>query len=187
MPVPRLRIEEAALLVVDVQERLMPTIVDAHRIATNSGIMLRAAAELDVPYLVTEQYPRGLGRTVDEVSSAMRDQSRRVEKTRFSAAIDLVVDQLDEWNRSSILICGIEAHVCVLQTALDLLAAGRQVWLVSDAISASQRDQIQPAYRRMERAGAITTGALSVMYELMGDAKHPAFGALLELAKGVEQ
>jgi len=187
MPIPRLRPDDSVLLVIDIQERLMPTLVDSDRLMHNSAILLRIAAELDLPYLVTEQYPKGLGRTAPVVASAMSDQSRRIEKTRFSACIDLVTRQLSAWNRGTVLICGVEAHVCVLQTVLDLQAAGYQCFICTDAISASQREQIPHALRRMERAGAIATGVMSAMYELMADKSHPAFSTLLELAKAVRQ
>lgn len=180
-------IDTTGLLVIDLQEKLVPTIVDRDRLITNSSIMLRMASELSMPYFVTEQYPAGLGRTIEEVASAMTDPSRRVEKTRFSAALDIITEQFISWRRSSVIICGIEAHVCVLQTVLDLQSAGFHCFLCTDAISANQQGQIAPAIRRMERAGAVSTGVLSVMYELMGDAAHPSFRSLLELAKEVRQ
>lgn len=186
MPIPRLKVDDTALIVIDVQERLMPTIHERKRVIHNSALLLRVADELGIPYLVTEQYPKGLGRTVDEVASAMIDQSRRVEKTRFSAAIDLVTDQLRAWRRGSVIICGVEAHVCVLQTVLDLHAGGFQCFVATDAVSASQPDQIHHALNRMRGAGAVMTGVLSMMYELLGDATHPSFGALLQLAKQVK-
>lgn len=187
MPIPRLRLDDTALLVVDVQEKLMPTIVDRDKLTNNCAILLRMADELDMPYVVTEQYPRGLGRTVDAVARAMADQSRRIEKTRFSACVDLVHQQLTRWRRGTVLICGIETHVCVLQSVLDLQGTGRQCFVCTDAISSSQRDQIAPALGRMQQAGAILTGVMSAMYELMGDAAHPAFRGCLELAKAVQQ
>ena len=187
MPVTRLTIDTAGLLVIDIQEKLVESIVDRDRLVTNSSILLRMASELGMPYFVTEQYPAGLGRTIEEVTSAMTDPSRRVEKSRFSAAIDLITDQFVAWRRSCVIICGIEAHVCVLQTVLDLQEAGFHCFLCSDAISANQQGQIAPALRRMERAGAVSTGVLSVMYELIGDAAHPAFRSLLELAKEIRQ
>ena len=186
MPIPRLRIDDTALLVIDLQERLMPTIVDRDQIINNTAILLRMADLLEMPYLVTEQYPTGLGRTVEPVAEAMRDRSRRVEKTRFSAMVDVVEDRLTSWRRGTVIVAGVEAHVCVLQTVLDLHASGRQAFVCSDAVSAGQRDQIRPAQRRMERAGAVTSGVLSVMYELMGDSTHPAFRGCLELAKALQ-
>jgi nicotinamidase-related amidase len=186
MPIPRLRINEAALLVIDMQERLMPTIADADKITHNAATLLRIAEVIGMPYLITEQYPTGLGRTVEAITAAMEDQSRRIEKTSFSAAVDIVLEQLHAWRRSSIIICGIEAHVCVLQTVLDLHAAGRQGFVCLDAISSSQREQVPWALRRMERAGAIITGAMSAVYELLGDSTHPAFKPCLELIKSLK-
>lgn len=165
----------------------MPTIIDRDRVINNCAVLLRMAGELGLPYLVTEQYPKGLGRTVPEVAAAMVDQSRRIEKTRFSACVDVVVEQLDAWRRGSVIVAGLEAHVCVLQTVLDLQATGRQCFVCTDAVSASQRDQIPYALRRMEQAGAVLTGVMSAMYELMGDKSHPAFAGCLALAKLVQQ
>ena len=185
MPIPRLSTDDTALLVIDVQERLLPTIADQQKLTNNCGILLQMAGVLGLPYLVTEQYPTGLGRTADEVTAAMPDPSRRIEKTRFSAVIDLVEEQLRSWHCSNLLICGIEAHVCVLQTVLDLQASGRQTFVCSDAVSASQPDQIAPAFDRMQRSGAIVTGVLSAMYELLADARHPQFKSCLNLAKSL--
>ncbi len=183
VPIPRLSPDDTALLVIDVQERLLPTIADRQRLITNCAILLQMAGVLNLPYLVTEQYPTGLGRTADEDTAAMPDPSRRIEKTRFSAVIDLVDEHLHTWRCTNVLICGIEAHVCVLQTVLDLQAAGRQAFVCSDAVSASQPDQIGPALDRMKRSGAIVTGVLSAMYELLADARHPQFQSCLQLAK----
>ncbi len=185
VPIPRLSPNDTALLVIDVQERLLPTIADRQRLITNCAILLQMAGVLDLPYLVTEQYPTGLGRTADEVTAAMPDPSRRVEKMRFSALIDLVDEHLHTWRRPNVLICGIEAHVCVLQTVLDLQATGRQAFVCCDAVSASQPDQIDPALDRMKRSGAIVTGVLSAMYELLADARHPQFQSCLKLAKSL--
>jgi len=187
MPIPRLRIQESALLVVDVQEKLVQAIPDRQRekLINNCVIMLKMAGELRIPYLVTEHYPAGLGRTVEPLAAAMSNQAARVEKTRFSALVDVVDDLLRSWQRTSVLLCGIEAHVCVMQTALDLQAGGRQSFIVSDAIAAMQPDQIQHALRRMEAAGAVTTGVMAAMYELLGDARHPARQACVELAKAI--
>ena len=88
-------------------------------------------------------------------------------------------------HRGTVLVCGIEAHVCVLQTTLDLLAGGRLPFLCTDCISAGQATQIAPAMQRMQTAGATPTGTLSAIYELLGDATHPSFKACLELVKGI--
>ena len=187
MPVPRLRIDETALLVIDMQEKLMPTIADTERITHNTVALLQVAEILGMPYLITEQYPTGLGRTIEAITMAMEDQSRRIEKTRFSAAVDIVLEQLHAWRRPSVLICGVEAHVCVLQTVLDLQAAGRQCFVCLDAVSAGQREQVPWALRRMERAGAVICGVMSAIYELVDDSNHPAFKACLEVVKDLKQ
>jgi nicotinamidase-related amidase len=185
MPIPRLQLESAALLVVDVQERLMPSIADAPRLIQHCSILLRMAGLLRLPFLVTEQNPRGLGRTVDAVAAAMPDPAQRIEKTCFSATVDLVLERLRAWRTGSVLVCGIETHVCVLQTVLDLQAAGHQAFVITDAVSGSQPDQAGPALARMQAAGAVTTGVMSAMYELLRDANHPAFRPCLELAKSI--
>lgn len=185
MPIPRLKPETTALLVIDVQERLMPTIAERDRVIGNAANLIRMANLLGIPGLVTEQYVKGLGRTVEPITAVMTDASWRVEKTRFSALVDVVDDALSNWRRSNVIVCGVEAHVCVLQTVLDLQATGRQAWYCTDAISASQPDQVPYAFERMSRAGALPTGVLAAMYELMADSKHPQFKSCLEVAKAV--
>ena len=185
MPIPRLRIEDTALLVIDVQEKLIKAVAESERLVQNCVVMLEMASELGIPHLVTEHYPTGLGRTVEAISGAMVDRAARVEKTRFSALVNVVDEHLQAWQRTRVLVCGIEAHVCVLQTVLDLQASGRQCFVVSDAIAAMQPDQVDHAIRRMEAAGAVTTGVMSAMYELLGDAKHRSRRACIELAKRI--
>lgn len=185
MPRPRLAIDDTALIVLDLQEKLVPTIPGAEKLVNNAAIMLRLAAELGIPFLVTEHYPNGLGRTVPAITAAMIDPSARVEKTRFSALVPVVDEMLHSWRRGTLLVCGIEGHVCVLQSVLDLQASGRQCFVVSDAVASSQGDQLNHAVRRMEAAGAVTTGVMSAMYELLGDAQHPSRRACIELAKQI--
>ena len=187
MPIPRLRIDQTALLIIDVQEGLLPTIIDGSRIVNNSTVLVTMAEELRMPYLVTEQYPTGLGRTAQPITSAMTDQSLRIEKTSFSAAtVDLVEEHMHGWRRDTMLIAGLEAHVCVLQTVLDFQSQGRQCFVCTDAVSAGQREQIDPALDRMRQAGAVLTGVIGAMYELLGDARHPSFRNCLRLAKAIE-
>lgn len=185
MTIPRLDVKDTTLLVIDVQERLLPTLPRPQALAQNCGVLLAAAEVLDLPAIVTEQYPRGLGPTVPEVTRRMPPGTPRIEKTRFSALVPEVAQQLDASGRRSVLVCGIEAHICVLQTVLDLQAGGYQAFVATDAVSAGQAHQIPPAFARMQAAGAVLTGVLSAMYELLRDKQHPAFGRCLELAKAV--
>ena len=183
MALPRLSPDSTVLLVVDVQERLMPTIDAAARVEANCAILARAAGVLGMPVVCTEQYVKGLGHTAPHVRGALPAGAKVFEKTRFSALTPEVRAHLVTLHRPNVLVCGVEAHVCVLQTVLDLAAASWHPFRATDAISAGQPDQVAPAFRRMERAGSLPTGTLGAMYELMGDAGHPAFREILALAK----
>lgn len=160
----------------------MPTTFQAERLVRHCGILMRMAEALGLPVIVTEQNPRGLGATVPALKALM-GESKAIEKTQFSAFVPEVRQQLDTANRSHVLICGIEAHVCVMQTVLDMHAAGVETFLLSDAVSAGQPDQIAWAIQRMQRAGCVVTGIVSAMYELMQNSTHPAFRTCLGLAK----
>ncbi|MDZ4829313.1 MAG: isochorismatase family protein [Phycisphaerae bacterium] len=183
MPIPRLRRDRVALLVIDVQERLLPTIACGEAVAHNCGILLDVAAELGMPAVVTEQYVQGLGRSAAPILARIRPTTPVIEKTKFSAVVPETIATLDRLGVGSVLVCGVEAHVCVLQTTLDLLAQGRQVFLVTDAIASGAADQVPYAIERMVAAGAALSGALGATYELLGDAADPKFRACLSLVK----
>ncbi len=185
MPIPRLSPSNTVLLVIDIQEAFAGHIDDLERVATNASILGRAARALSIPVIVTEHYPKGLGRTLAEVREALPAGTPTFEKTRFSAAVPEVNHALLRLGRPNVLLCGLEAHVCVMQSALDLLAAGIQSFHATDAIGAGQPMQIAPAFRRMERSGSVPTGTLAAIYEWLGDATHPAFRECLALAKMV--
>lgn len=161
----------------------MPTIADHARVVSRAAVLLDVAATLGLPALATEHYPAGLGRTVDAVAGALPDPAARVEKTRFSGLVPLVDDWLRSQSRDQVLVAGIEAHVCVLQTILDLQDSGRQAFVVTDAIGSSQPDQIGHALIRMDAAGGVRTGVMGAMYELLGDAAHPCARACFGLAR----
>ncbi len=186
MPTPRLRIDDTVLLVVDIQERFANSIHQWQRLVNNSAIVCKAAKLLDLPIIVTEQSPKALGPTVPEITAALPAGTPIFSKTMFSSITPEVASRLAATRRSTVLVCGIEAHVCVLQSVLDLTAAGRIPFVCTDCISAGQPSQIEPALRRMEHAGAMPTGALSSIYELLGDATHPAFKGCLELVKHLQ-
>ena len=185
MPCPRLRLQDTLLLVVDIQSRFATTIPGWEPLVQNASILCRAAAVLGLPIAVTEQNPRALGSTVPEIASALPGGTPVFTKTRFSSITPEVDQALRAMGRGSVLVCGIEAHVCVLQTTLDLASTGRTPFLCTDAIGASQPSQIPHAMQRMQTAGAVPTGTLSAIYELLGDAQHPKFKACLELVKGL--
>jgi nicotinamidase-related amidase len=185
MPCPRLRIHDTLLLVVDIQARFATTIPGWEALVHNAATLCRAAATLELPVIVTEQNPRALGATVPEIACALPAGTPVFTKTRFSSITPEVDQALRATGRGTVLVCGIEAHVCVLQTTLDLACTGRTPFLCTDAIGASQPMQIPHAMHRMQTAGAVPSGTLSAVYELLGDAQHPKFKACLELVKGL--
>ncbi len=186
MTIPRLQAADCALLVIDIQTKFAKHISKWDFLVANSAILVQMANALSIPVIVTEQSPQSLGTTTPEITQHLLPNTPVFSKTRFSAHTSDVTAQLRTLKRSHILICGIEAQVCVLQTVLDLAANGRQPFFVTDAISATDVSQIAPAFRRMERANAICTGTLSAMYELLQDARHPNFKACLDLAKRIQ-
>ena len=171
---------------IDVQEKLLPTIFDGDRVVANCAAALELAKALGLPAIVTEQYTKGLGHSAPLIASAAAGHAKILEKTRFSALVPEVDAFLSSRRCDDVLICGVEAHVCVQQTVLDLLATGRQPFLLTDAISAGRPDQIMPAFRRMERSGATPSGVLGAAYELLGDAAHPQFRSVLGIVKTLQ-
>lgn len=185
MSLPRLAPDNACLLVIDLQERLMPTIAHAEAITQNAALLMRAAAHFGLPVALSEHYLRGLGPTVGPIAEALPADACRFEKTRFSAMVPPLEAWIMRHGRRHVIVCGVEAHVCVLQSSLDLRSAGCTPFLMTDAISAGQAQQVAPALRRMEFCGCVPSGCLSAMYELAGDASNPLFKGMLALAKAI--
>ncbi len=183
MTVPRIARDSTALLVVDIQERFLPVIHDAEAIVANSVVATRAAQELGLPTFVTEQYPKGLGVTVPQVVEALGEAYRPVEKTAFSACGAEIGGSLRKADTQSVLLVGIEAHVCVLQTGLDLLDAGYQVFPVANAISSRDPDNRALGLERLSQSGATLISTEMLIFELLGDARDPHFKTLQSLIK----
>lgn len=175
--------QRSVLVVVDVQERLLPAVRDQERIVRNTGLLLRAARELAVPVLVSEQYPKGLGPTVASLKELVPDGAM-VEKITFSCTGEpAFLDRLDDIGRDQLVLCGTEAHVCVLQTALGLAAAGRSVFLVADATGSRDPRNAELALARMRMNGVQVVSTEMVVFEWMERAGTPAFKALSALIK----
>lgn len=175
--------ERAALLVIDVQERFAGSIAGWSALVERVAALCEGARALGLPIAATEQYVKGLGRTVEPVRASLGVDAPVAEKMRFSALTPAIRDWFDRTGRSQLILCGIEAHVCVLQSALDSRRTGISTWLATDAISAGQPDQIAPAMHRMLQAGCTPTGTVSALYEMAGSADHPAFKQVLGAAK----
>jgi nicotinamidase-related amidase len=167
---------DTALLVIDVQEKLISKIPDHVALVRNIAFLLDAGKLLGIPGQATEQYPRGLGPTVPELAKYFAE---RPDKVAFSScAVPSVVESLHRGARPKVVLTGIETHVCVLNTALDLLALDFRVYLAVDAIGARYRIDHETALRRLEQAGAILTTAEGCVFEWMGGSKHPQFKAV---------
>ena len=183
MSCPRLRFEHTALLVVDVQERLLPHMHDADRLIQRVGQLVDAANALDLPVLVTEQYRKGLGSTVSELADKLPATHATFEKLKFSACIEPVRETLVRLNRRTVLVCGIEAHVCVLQTCFDLLQHGMLATVMVDAVSSRRRVDQEVAVSRMVQAGVVPTTVESALLEIVHEAGGDRFKAILPLIR----
>lgn len=170
---------DTGLLVIDVQEKLVPMIFNAAELVRNSAFLLDAAHLLNMPIQCTEQYPRGLGPTVPELAGKL---PIRPDKSAFSScAVPSMVQTFHREARPKIVLCGIETHVCVLHTALDLLALDFRVYVAVDAAGARYRIDHEVALRRLESAGAILTTSEMCVFEWIGGAGHPQFKAVSQL------
>jgi nicotinamidase-related amidase len=173
-----------ALAVIDVQESFRPHIPDFAEVAARCALVAHAARLLGVPVVVTEQYPKGLGRTAAEIRAVLPEDFEPVEKTAFSSCgASAFVARLEEAGARQILLCGIEAHVCVNQTAHDLLARGHQVHVLADCVSSRAARNRQAGLDKMMRSGALPSSAELALFELMRDARHEQFKAIQKLVK----
>jgi nicotinamidase-related amidase len=178
--VKRLRTDNSVLVVIDIQDRLLAKIPTAASLVRNAGFMLDVAAALEVPVRATEQYPKGLGPTTPEI--ARRLPAALPSKTTFSCCgTGTFLEELEMLGRRNIVLVGMETHVCVAQTALDLLEAGLHVFLPVDALAARGAADHDAALRRLEQAGAVPTTTEAVAFEWMGDSTHPQFKAVSKL------
>jgi len=172
---------DTGLLIIDVQEKLVPLIHDAGALVRNLAFLIDAARLLELPVQATEQYPRGLGPTVPELARRLPE---RPDKTAFSAcAIAAVVDAFHRAARPKVVVAGIEAHVCVLHTTLDLLALDFRVYLPVDAVGSRYPLDKDIALRRAENAGAILTTSETCVFEWLGGSRHPRFKEISKLVQ----
>ena len=172
MSVEKLARDRTTLIVVDVQEAFRKALADFDEVAEAAATLVRGSAELGIPIIVTEQYPQGLGQTVEPVASALPEGTQALEKVRFSAA---EANGFDLGGRDQALVCGIETHVCVNQTVLDLLATGVGVQVATDAVGSRTAENRRLGLERMERAGAAVTSVETALFELLGGSDAPEF------------
>jgi nicotinamidase-related amidase len=178
--------DQCALIVVDIQEKLLPPIFQKDQLVSNSKLLIRAAGVLKFPALVSTQYAKGLGQTVPEIA-ALLPETEAIDKDRFSCfgsdAFCTLLRRLPG-NRNTLLLCGMESHICVMQTALAALREGYIVHVASDAVSSRSEWNWKIGLERMRAAGAVISSTEMMIYELMRSSSSPAFKELLPHLKG---
>lgn len=184
MPAMRLDPRRTALLVVDVQERMLPHMEQPDLLRERVEVAVACFHALDLPVLVTEQAPEKLGPTdVAAIREAPEKLALRAAKTRFSACVEPITEALGARAIHSVLLCGIEAHVCVLQSCLDLLEAGYVVAVAADGAGSRRRPDREAALARMQQSGVLISSVESAVLEIAGDAKTEHFKAVLPIIR----
>jgi len=175
--------ENCALLVIDIQEKILPVIFDNDRVISNSLKLINGFKILNVPVFITEQYPKGLGSTDSRILSALPDV-KPIEKITFSCCgSEELVNNLRENNITQIAVCGIESHVCVVQTVLDLIANDFHVHVASDAVSSRKQFDYEMSLRRMGANGAEISLTESILFEMLNQCDTAEFRAVSKLVK----
>jgi isochorismate hydrolase len=175
--------ERSGLLVVDVQERLWTVMRQRRRLAERIVVAAQGCRLLEVPIYLTEQYPRGLGPTIASVRSALGDIEPLVKMTFSCCGLTELPRMMKEKGIEQVILAGIETHVCVLQTALDLMAEGFQVHLLTDAVSTRHPADGKTALRRLSREGVILSTVETALFELLATAEDPEFKEVSKLVK----
>lgn len=173
---------EVVLMVIDIQDRLIPAMKYGEQVIQNTNILISVAKKLGVPIIVTEQYPKGLGKTVSDVSNNL-EGALTYEKTSFSGCTSEVSSELKGLGRKKIIITGTETHVCVFQTVRDLLANGYQVFVVGDAVCSRTKGNYLNGLSLMSSMGAVVTNTETIFFDLLKQSGTPLFKELSKLIK----
>ncbi|HYP50666.1 MAG TPA: isochorismatase family protein [Pyrinomonadaceae bacterium] len=175
---------QTALVVVDMQEAFRKAIPAFAEIASRITQMIRGCQILGVPIIVTEQYPKGLGKTAEEILFSLPDDFEFIEKTAFSSCGALAfTEKLEAARAKQILVCGIDTHICVNQTAHDLLAGSYQVHVLTDCVGSRFEHDKQAAIQKLTLNGAFPSGVEMALFELLRDSKHEQFKEIQYLIK----
>ena len=183
-----LQAAQSQLVIIDLQVKLASAmdLVALQVVTKNCAILLQAASLMQVPTIVTEQYPQGLGETLPELKQYLSNtklNAKLITKTAFSACAEPAFKQHLHSDKTQIVLTGMEAHICVLQTALDLLQTNKQVFVVEDAIISRSASNKANALARLRDAACIITNTESVVFEWLGSANHEAFKSITKLIK----
>jgi nicotinamidase-related amidase len=174
---------QAFVLAVDLQESYRKALFEWERTVERARVLLSAARILELPILYTEQHPKGLGPTASELSVALEGAARFEKRTLSALGAPGLADALSALGRRQAIVCGIETHACINQTAHDLLARGYTVHLPADALSSRRPFEHEQAYAKLVRAGALATSVEQVLLECLRSADHPAFKPVQALLK----
>ena len=175
---------KAALVVVDFQEAFRSPINDFAQVASRISIAVRGFQILNLPVIVTEQYPKGLGRTSEEILFSLPPDYEVIEKTAFSSCgATAFMEKLRATGATQIALCGLETHVCINQTAHDLLSENYEVHLLTDCVSSRFTQDKETALRKMQASGVVPSSVEMALFELMRDAKHEQFKEVQDLVK----
>ncbi|KDN68366.1 putative isochorismatase domain-containing protein [Colletotrichum sublineola] len=172
--------------VCDLQDKFRNAIFEFDKVVKTTSKLLRAAETLKIPVYTTTQNRLRLGDTVSELAPLLQESDlvrAPVDKTRFSMWVPEIAAQFDGKGPHEFLVVGIESHICVTQTALDLLAAGHRVYVLADGVSSCNREEVPIALARLRHEGVTVTTSESVLYEMMGDAARPEFKSIVGLVK----
>ena len=175
--------ENTCLVIIDIQEKLLAVMDKPQQVVKNTAVLIQAARALDIPVLWCQQVPKALGPTAEDLTALLTDVEP-INKSSFSCCGDeMFVAKVDQLQARSAILCGIESHVCVFQTARDLIQHGLYVHVVADAISSRTPENHAIGTDRMAQEGAVMTSTETLLFELLRDANHPKFRELAKLIK----
>lgn len=175
--------EDALLFIIDIQDRLVPVMKHRKKVIKNNVILIEASKRLEIPIIVTEQYPRGLGTTVFEIGEVIDNNTKIFEKISFTGYTDEVKQALEESGKKKIIITGMETHVCVFQTVRDLLDNGYEVYIARDGVASRKKDNFFNSLDLMRSMGAVIMDTETIIFDLLKTAGTPEFKVLSNLIK----
>ena len=176
--------KKAALVVVDLQESFRTPVNDFAQIAARTSIAVRGFFALQLPVIIAEQYPKGLGRTAEEILFLVPPDFEFVEKSAFSACgASAFMERLRATEASQIVLCGLETHICVSQTAHDLLYESYEVHVLTDCVASRFTNDKETALKKMQSSGAVLSTVETALFELLRDARHEQFKEIQKLIK----
>ncbi len=178
----RIEKDNSLMLMIDIQEKLAPAIFNSEKIVKNQKILIESFNKLNIPILYTEQYPKGLGRTLTELKDLLKE-NEPIEKIVFSAYTKELSEKLEMLNIKDVIITGMEAHVCVYQTVRDLIENGKNVFVVKDAVGSRTEENYENALFMMNDLGAVITNTETLLFDLIEKAGTDDFKFISKLIK----